>query len=327
MKKKKEVRKDFVKSLRQICRDRVYSEVDLGRISWWKIGGRASLFVSLASVEEVVAVRKLLSLSDFPSVVIGETTNLLFSDGRVDAVVLQISDNLGAVTVDGTTVSAGSGISASQLSEVLASANLTGGEHFCDIPGSLGGLIAMNGGSKRLSISNSLISVDVVTPQGSLKSVSAQDCRFTYRGSIFQDSDDVIVGATLKFEEGPGVDQIKSKMSEIRSERRNKFPSDYPNCGSVFKSSPELYESVGPPGQIIESMGLRGARIGDASVSERHGNFFENLGQATAEDMLTLICSTRRKVKEETGFDLATEVRFVSNDGRIAPVDQFCSKA
>lgn len=327
MHKQKEFRSSVIKSLQQICPDRVYSDVDLAGLSWWRIGGCARFFVSLASVEELVAVRKLLSLSDVPSVVIGETTNLLFSDGLVEAVVLQISDELSTVTVDGATVSAGSGISASHLSEVLASKNLTGGEHFCDIPGSLGGLIAMNGGSKRLSIGNSVISVDVVTPEGSLGSVSAQDCRFSYRASIFQESDDVIVGATLKFDLGPGADQIKSQMFEIRSERRNKFPTDFPNCGSVFKSSPELYESVGPPGKVIESMGLRGSRIGDAAISERHGNFFENLGQATAEDMLTLICSTRRKVKEKTGFDLATEVRFVSNDGRIAPVDQFCSEA
>lgn len=311
-------------SLKEFCPGRVLLDIDLSKFSWWRIGGRAKILVRPVSVEEVASVRRFLDLSGVPSVVIGETTNLLFSSEPVDVVLVQISETLRSFSVNKNVVTAASGISASNLARLLAIENLTGGEHFCDIPGTLGGLIAMNGGSNRKSIGDSVLTVEVVSRQGVRGILKTEDCDFSYRSSIFQKSGDIIVGADLKFREGPGSAAITSEMERIRAERSKKFPSTFPNCGSIFKSRPDLYDAVGPPGEIIDSLGLRGFRVGAASISERHGNFFENRGGATSEEMLELICLTREKVAQETGFQLEAEVRFVSSSGNIAPADAFC---
>lgn len=317
--------RDLSYYLERICPGRVQVGVDLAKISWWRIGGRGKILVKPGSTEEVVSLRQLLYRLGIPSVVIGETSNLLFSDGPVNTVLIQISNFLCSFSAVGGTVTVAGGVTTSNLANMLASENLTGGEHFCDIPGTLGGLIAMNGGSNRQSIGDSVLEVEVVTHEGMKRCLRREDCDFGYRSSIFQRTGDLIVGARLKFDEGPGERQILAEMRRIRDGRREKFPYGLPNCGSVFKSSPELYESIGPPGKVIDSLGLLGFRIGDAAISKRHGNFFENLGRATAKDMLELICGTRNRIAKETGFDVRSEVRFVANNGKVVPADEACA--
>ena len=110
---------------------------------------------------------------------------------------------------------------------------------------------------------------------------------------------------------------IQKEMLGILRERRRKFPLTWPNCGSVFSSSPEMFSTVGPPGKLIEQAGLKGTRIGDAEISRRHANFIINRGYATASNVIQLIQLVRRKVHERTGVWMECEVQFVSADGRV----------
>lgn len=182
----------------------------------------------------------------------------------------------------------------------------------------------MNGGSKRLSISNSVSTVEILTSQGEKSIINRDECNFGYRSSIFLKSNFLIVGINLIFSHGPGKDVIARDMAKIRLDRRLKFPYDKPNCGSVFKSSPNLYNSFGTPGHIIQSLGLCGFRVGQAVVSSKHGNFFENLGSAKACDMISLICKIRKIVFLNTGINMNTEVRFVSQNCEVHSIDQLC---
>tara|TARA_B100000925_G_C21607914_1_gene303368 strand:+ start:116 stop:463 length:348 start_codon:yes stop_codon:yes gene_type:complete len=110
-------------------------------------------------------------------------------------------------------------------------------------------------------------------------------------------------------------------MLKILSDRRKKFPLKIPNCGSVFKSNPALYNDLGPPGKIIESIGLMGMTVGSAVVSPAHANFIVNTGGATSSDILTLINDVSTKVKEATGYMLEAEVYYVSADGMKTPAN------
>src|SRR5690606_10000391 len=146
------------------------------------------------------------------------------------------------------------------------------------IPGTIGGLICMNGGSQRKGIGESVIQVHSVDRNGAIVIRRGADCNFEYRNSIYQSADEILLSARLKFNRSISKFETRRRMLSILSERRKKFPQKYPNCGSVFKSNPSMYEVVGPPGQVIESLGFKGMKSGGAMVSPQHANFIVNTG-------------------------------------------------
>ena len=199
-------------------------------------------------------------------------------------------------------------------------AALTGAEHTCGIPGTLGGLVCMNGGSQRKGIGSNVLRVESVDANGRLVERTAEECDFAYRQSVYQNNDEVITTVDLQFESGDrGL--IRHEMLEILSSRRSKFPRKQPNCGSVFKSNPAMYAEIGPPGSVIEQVGLKGKRVGGALVSPGHANFIVNTGFATARDVLTLTRAISDSVAENKGFRMEAEVYFVSPLGAIMLAD------
>ena len=112
-------------------------------------------------------------------------------------------------------------------------------------------------------------------------------------------------------------------MLNILAERRGKFPLNLPNCGSVFSNDADLYEQYGPPGMVIDRAGLKGTRVGDAQVSQRHANFIVNLGHATSADVFALVRKIREEILHRTGFTLHCEVRYLSPGGECGKLDAF----
>ena len=197
-------------------------------------------------------------------------------------------------------------------------AGLTGLEHTIGIPGTLGGLVMMNGGSQRKGIGENVTRVSIVDAEGATFRLSREDCAFSYRHSALQGSGSVVVEVELCCPQG-NLAKVRSEMINDLRTRRRKFPRKQPNCGSVFLSTAEMHASVGPPGKIIEDAGLKGMRIGQAEVSQQHANFIVNLGGASSADVLTLIRHVRQKVRERIGFELDCEVCYVSPDGMLLP--------
>ena len=195
---------------------------------------------------------------------------------------------------------------------------LKGLEHTIGIPGTIGGLVLMNGGSQRKGIGENVVRVRVVDREGNQKELSREDCAFSYRHSALQGTGAVVVQVELECETGDPR-QIRRLMLEDLRERRRKFPRKEPNCGSVFLSTSEMHASVGPPGKVVEDAGLKGSRIGDAEVSHQHANFIVNRGKASSRDVLALIDHIRKVVFAQIGFELCCEVRYVSPDGKIMP--------
>ncbi len=306
--------------LAALCPGGVRRNVDLAAISQWRIGGRADLLLCPASASEVAALMRWFTARGLRPVVIGLTSNLLFDDAGLHVPCIQIGARMGDIGITATKVEVGAGAWVPGLARRLMQAGLGGAEHICGIPGTLGGLICMNGGSQRKGIGSAVLSVETVSPTGAVRRYSAADCGFGYRRSIFQTNGAVITRCQLHFTPRPCA-VIRAEMRAILADRRAKFPRKQPNCGSVFKSNPALYAEIGPPGAIIERLGFKGQRIGGAQVSPRHANFIVNTGGATARDVLHLVARIRAAVAQATGHLLQAEPFFLRADGQMLPAD------
>lgn len=255
-----------------------------------------------------------------PAVVIGKGSNLLFDDAGLRGVVVKIGHKLSRLAIGGTTVHAQSGISASRLARAVGLAGLCGLEHIIGIPGTLGGLVIMNGGSMRKAVGDTITEVKVMDRRGNTHIFPRDDCEFAYRRSRFQDEPYVIRDVTVELTSG-SRDLIMTEMLGLLRDRRRKFPLTMPNCGSVFKSDPRIYGTFGPPGKIIESLGLKGLCIGGAMVDMRHANFIINVGSARSLDVLRLVARIGRLMQERLGTTVPCEGRYVGVTGRITSLE------
>lgn len=309
----------LIDELCQIFPGQTARDYDLRRMSRWRIGGTADVVVDIASIDDLRRLRAWLHDNDVPSMVFSGTSNLLFSEAGLRPVGIRIGASFSGVEVKGRSLRAKGGTYVPCVTRAAMKAGLTGIEHACGIPGSIGGLICMNGGSQRKGIGSHVTTVTSIDPQGRLVKRAAEECQFAYRQSIFQTKDEVVAEVVLQLEGGGSPSGIRREMLEIMAQRRAKFPTKQPNCGSVFVSSPELYERFGPPGQIIESLGLKGRRVGGAQISPLHANFIVNDAAASAGDVLALIDLVNSMAKKELGEQLFAEVRYVASDGRQIP--------
>ena len=311
----------LIESLAARFPGRMERNFDFRTHSWWRIGGTAAAAIRPRSLLEVADLRKVAEREKFRTLTIGEMSNLLFCDDVVDALVIRIGGQIADFeSLDRRTVRIGAGAWVPGVSRKLQSLGLAGAEHICGIPGTLGGLVMMNGGSLRRSIGENVVSVTSVDRSGELVERDREACEFAYRHSIFAELDEIIVSVTLRLQ--PGDSQVMRRtMKDILQARRLKFPRKLPNCGSVFKSNPASYADHGPPGAMIERAGWKGHIRGGAQVSPLHANFIVNRGGAKADDVLSLIGEIQASVKDLTGHRLEPEVRYVDRDGQVWPAD------
>jgi UDP-N-acetylmuramate dehydrogenase len=288
--------------------------VPLKECGWWRIGGPADLLVEPGSGEQLQTLLSALKRLDLTHVIIGDGSNILFDDKGFRGVVIRIGRRMSSVAVQGTDVVAGAGCFVPRLVSRLGRSGLSGLEHAVGIPGTLGGLVSMNGGSQRKSIGSNIVMVWTVDAIGVVKQYSREECQFAYRKSAFQQNNEVIYMVRLSLNVG-NKDDIRTEMLGVLRSRRNKFPLKLPNCGSVFVSNPEMYDSVGPPGEVIEKCGLKGFRVGGAMVSEDHANFIVNIENASSVDVLKLIEHVNRRVFEKYGCLLKTEIKYICAEG------------
>ncbi|MCE9664975.1 UDP-N-acetylmuramate dehydrogenase [Halomonas sp. M5N1S17] len=316
----------LIEYLEAICPSGVHLNVDLSKLSRWKIGGIADCIVRPANTEQLASTIRLFKAQDVPYVVIGATSNLLFADEGLRVPCIQIGSRMSDLSIQGDTVYAEAGVWVPGLARRIMQAGLTGAEHICGIPGTLGGLLCMNGGSQRKGIGSSVVSIESVDAMGKIHYRDAEQCEFAYRSSVYQANREIITAAKLRFL--PDEKKlIRQSMLNILAERNKKFPRKLPNCGSVFKSNPAMYDDIGPPGAAIERLGFKGHRVGGALVSPMHANFIVNSGEASATDVLKLIKHISAAVAGHTGHYMQAEARFVSLEGNILPVDQVLNGA
>ena len=307
-------------SIINIFGDNAAFDVSLKEISRWKVGGVAQVVVTPKSIDELQNILSKIEEWQLPYVVIAGTSNLLFDSKGLDAIAIQIGSALSQVSIHNFEIVAEAGIWVPCLARKAMQAGLTGLEHTCGIPGTLGGLVYMNGGSQRKGIGESVQFVETLDSNGGLHRYSREECGFAYRHSVFQSKDEIIIRVGLKLEKAKDKKVVHQEMLHILRDRSQKFPRRYPNCGSTFVSNPAMYAEFGPPGKVIEDCDLKGFSVGDAKVTEHHANFINNLGTATSDEVLELIKHIRDTVYKKTGYLMEVEARFVDVYGSVKSV-------
>lgn len=292
-------------------------DVSLKEISRWKIGGIAQVVLTPKSVHELQSILSKVNRWQLPYVVIAGTSNLLFDSKGLDAIAIQIGSALSQVSIHNSEIVAEAGIWVPCLARKAMQAGLTGLEHTCGIPGTLGGLVYMNGGSQRKGIGDSVQFVETLDSSGRLHRYNREECGFAYRHSAFQNKDEIIIRVGLRLEKAKDKQAVHKEMLQILRDRSQKFPRRYPNCGSTFVSNPAMYAEFGPPGKVIEECGLKGLKYGGAQVSVKHANFIINTEQAKSSDILYLINGVRDTVYKKTGYAMTVENIFVTKKGKL----------
>ncbi|MEO1815061.1 MAG: UDP-N-acetylmuramate dehydrogenase [Acetobacterium sp.] len=273
----------------------------------FKVGGPADLFLKPQSREELQKVLEICKESEKPLYIMGNGSNLIVRDNGYNGIIIN-TKALNQVKTVGETLIAEPGISLKDLANVALEQKLTGLEFASGIPGSLGGAVTMNAGAYDGEMKHVIKSITVITEDGSLKTISADQCHFGYRSSILQQHNWVLVSVELILENGD-YQAIQAKMLDLNTQRQTKQPLEYPSAGSTFRRPVGYYA-----GKLVQDAGFKGHSIGGAQVSEKHSGFVINKGGATAADILNLIGAIQSAVKDQFGVDLKTEVIVIGND-------------
>ncbi|MBR3771433.1 MAG: UDP-N-acetylmuramate dehydrogenase [Clostridium sp.] len=275
----------------------------------FRIGGPAMLYASPVDEEQLARLIKCVNQWQIPFFVLGNGSNLLVSDKGYQGVVIEIKDGFNHLSIehkgDTALVRAGAGILLSKLAKAVADESLQGFEFAAGIPGTLGGAVTMNAGAYGGEIKEHIIRAKVISREGELRYLTKEELNLSYRHSAIMSTGDIVVEAEFEFPNGV-VSEIKEKMKDFNARRREKQPLEYPSAGSTFKR-PEGYFA----GKLIQDAGLRGFRIGDVMVSEKHCGFVVNVGEATAAQVKELIDKVSEIVEEKFGVHLEPEVRFL----------------
>ncbi len=270
----------------------------------FRIGGPARFFYVPKNIEELKLIIQYCKNEKLKYMIIGNGSNMLFLDEGFDGAVICVGSSMGNINVDNISIYAEAGALLSKVASSARDAGLTGMEFAAGIPGTIGGAIVMNAGAYGGEMKDIVSFVDILEADGNLRRYSNEEMQFGYRRSIV-DADKVVVGVGLKLACGK-IDDINSRMDELKTARVSKQPLEFPSAGSTFKR-PEGYFA----GKLIDDCGLRGYRVGGAMVSEKHCGFVINYDNATAKDVLKLIDDVKNKVYDEYNVLLEPEVRIV----------------
>lgn len=272
----------------------------------FRIGGAAKYFAVPKNEEEIMEAVDFAIVKDLPYYILGKGSNVLFADEGYPGVIIEIGAGMEKVERIGDTgIRAQAGVSLSALAAFAAREGLTGLEFAGGIPGTLGGAVTMNAGAYGGEMKDVIVSAKVMDEEGTVKVLSCEELVLGYRTSIVQKKQLVVLEAEFLLNPGT-TEEIQNTMKELNAKRREKQPLEYPSAGSTFKR-PEGYFA----GKLIEDAGLRGYRVGDAQVSEKHCGFVVNRGNATCAEVLQLIEEVQKKVKEQFGVQLEPEVRII----------------
>ena len=270
----------------------------------FRVGGPADVLVTpdMECLPEVVALCKQFEV---PYYVIGNGSNLLVGDKGIRGVVIAMTNRMGEIICDGETITAGAGATLGQIAAKAAEAGLTGMEFAAGIPGTVGGAVVMNAGAYGGEMKDIITSVLVLDASGNQKELTVEELDLGYRHSCILKEGYIVLRVTLQLAKGDTA-QIRSRMAELRDQRLEKQPLEYPSAGSTFKR-PEGYFA----GKLIMDAGLRGYQIGGAQVAEKHCGFVINKENATASDILTLMQNVSDKVETQFGVKLEPEVKML----------------
>ncbi len=303
------IRTDLAERLPRI-RGRYDVMADLGRMTWFRVGGPAEVLFSPADVEDLAAFLKDKP-EDVPVHVVGLGSNMLVRDGGVPGVVIHLGKTFCTITADGVNMRCGAGAVDAAVATAARDAAIAGLEFLTGIPGTIGGALRMNAGAYGREIKDVFVSATALDAKGGVHQLDAAAMGFSYRHTEVSE-DWIFTGAELKGAPG-NQDVITARIREIRAEREQSQPTQARTGGSTFAN---------PPGSkawaLVDAAGCRGLVRGGAQISHKHANFLINTGTATAADLEGLGEEVRKRVKDHSGVELVWEVRRIG----VTPDDE-----
>lgn len=269
----------------------------------FRIGGPADYFAIPTNAKQVQEAVALCRKEGVPFYIIGNGSNLLVGDKGYRGLIIQIYKNMNSITIEENTITAQAGALLSKVAAAACENSLAGFEYASGIPGTIGGAVVMNAGAYGGEIRNHIISAMVLNKDNEVISLDKEELDLGYRTSVIAKKGYIVLEVVLELPTGDQK-EIKAHINELRDQRINKQPLEFPSAGSTFKR-PEGYFA----GKLIQDAGLKGFRVGGAQVSEKHSGFVINKEQATAADVVSLMEQVSAQVKQQFGVTLEPEVK------------------
>ncbi|NMA86517.1 MAG: UDP-N-acetylmuramate dehydrogenase [Tissierellia bacterium] len=273
----------------------------------FKIGGPADIMIIPENEGDIINAIKFLRENNIKYFIMGNGTNLLIKDTGIRGAVIKIADKYNKISINGDRVNCEAGALLSDIGKYTLENSLTGFEFASGIPGTVGGAITMNAGAYGGEMKDIALKVRALDEKNNIIEISNEEMHFRYRGSKVVDDNLIVLSTEFQLEKGD-KEIIREKMEDLAYRRKSKQPLEYPSGGSTFKRPTGYFA-----GKLIEDAGLRGLRYGDAQVSEKHCGFVINAGEATFEEVSTLIKTVQKIVKDEFDVSLETEIKIIGD--------------
>ena len=286
---------------------KIHSNISLAPYTSYKVGGEAQWYAAPHNWQELQATFEWFSNKNLSLTLLGAGSNLLISDKGIKGLVLstrnfrhyQFNNDIGCITV-------AAGRPIVSVAWQAAKKGWSGLEWAVGIPGTVGGAVVMNAGAHNQCIADLLVNVVILSHDGKVKTLTPKDLGYGYRTSSLQNGKHLVLEATFQLQQGFTKEDVTRKTQQNLQKRRSSQPYDKPSCGSVFRN-PSSHSA----GWLIEQLGLKGYRVGDAEISHCHANFILNCGQAKAEDIFRLIHHVQEKVQDRWSLILEPEVKIL----------------
>jgi UDP-N-acetylmuramate dehydrogenase len=270
----------------------------------WQIGGPAKYFAQVTDTLELGEALRTAAELQAPVFIIGNGSNLLVGDKGIDGMVIKLRGNFTGMHIKHNVITAEAGVKLASIVSAARERSLEGMAFAAGIPGTVGGAVVMNAGSKDGTISDIIDTVTIYNPLGEVEVLGSPEFTFGYRATDVKNKG-VVLGATFRLEPGDPHTVTEQIVTALDLKRRTQ-PIEARTAGSVFKNPARKHA-----GLLIEEAGCKGKQIGGAVVSRMHANFIINVGGATAKDVVQLINEVAACVKEKTGVELEREVELV----------------
>jgi UDP-N-acetylmuramate dehydrogenase len=291
--------------LRKIVKGKLRFKEPMKHHTSLQTGGQADVLFIPEDTNDVSRVIEYANKRNIPLHIVGNGTKLLVSDQGIQGIIIKIANTLDDLNVLGERIIAEAGTPLAKTVAIATKLGLCGLEFAAGIPGTVGGAIVMNAGTYLGSMSDVVSNVTAFDSSGLLHVLTNKECGFDYRKSVFQQNNMIVLKAELSLRRGK-PEEIRRNIDELMKKRKQSQPLDKPNAGCTFRNPDGV-----SAGKLIADVGLKGVRIGDAQISKVHANFIINLGNAKANDVLTLIKMAQKRVKGKHELQLIPEIRII----------------
>ena len=297
---------ELVDKIKKLNVGKILTNVSLKNYTTYKVGGNAKIMVFPNDIDSLVKLINLLKEEKTKFMILGNGSNVLFSDKEYDGVLIKL-DNLNKIEVHDNRIIAGAGAPMIKVAREAIKHGLAGLEFASGIPGTIGGCIYMNAGAYNSDQGYVVSRVKVLTPKMTVITMVNRELDFHYRTSFFKKHKDYIVlEATYNLKKG-NKELLEEVVKDRLKRRLESQPLEYPSAGSVFRNPKDMYS-----GKLIEDLGYKGLIKGGAKVSDKHANFVINYNNAKASDIKELIDFLKDEVKDKYGVDLVVEQEFIN---------------